>query len=743
MNDKDYAPLNNACIRALNDKLYEKRKVGALEVERVVRECVVSNQTAQIKRVLKILGEDFALSHNPNTRKGGLIGLAATAIALSKESSVYINELVKPVLANFQDQDSRVRYYSCEALYNIVKVARGSVLPYFNDIFDGLSKLTADPDQNVKNGTELLDRLIKDIVIESSSFNLVAFIPLLRERVYTKNPFARQFIVSWIAVLDAVPDINMLVLLPEILDGLFQILGDTSKEISKMCQAMLDEFLHGIRKADTTVNYAGMANILTLHSQSQDDLIQCTAMSWLKEFITQADRAMLPFVSGILNAILPCLAYDSQSRKEVGEAAKELNNSLMNLIRESDDIPTPKLGTPLEESNDKNVNEDENKTEEKQVSSDQPSKEEVLQKSAIQLDISSVINVLSQALQHAAFQTRIASLRWLCHLLNKAPNKTFRHINTFFPLLLKTLSDQSQEVVLLDLEVLAEVSSNPAGQTVYMSEAMMEKNGHVDIHTQDGLNQLFTKFIVELVQLFKTDHQLLEDRGAFIVRQLSQLLNSEDIFQSLSEILLQEEDMGFTCTMVQILNSILLTSTELFDLRNQLKNLKTKRSCSLFCCLYKTWCHSPVATVSLCFLTQNYKHACHLLETFGDLEVTVDFLKEIDKLVQLIESPIFVYLRLQLLDVHNNQDLIKSLYGLLMLLPQSEAFKLLRYRLDCIPHYQLATITDKLKTKGPKDSRPLVSKINFEELHAHFLHVMAKHREAKQKHSKTAKTVDS
>ena len=37
-----------------------------------------------------------------------------------------------------------------------------------------------------------------------------------------------------IEVLDAVPDINMLVLLPEILDGLFQILGDTSNEIRKM-----------------------------------------------------------------------------------------------------------------------------------------------------------------------------------------------------------------------------------------------------------------------------------------------------------------------------------------------------------------------------------------------------------------------------------------------------------------------------------------------------------------------------
>ena len=37
-----------------------------------------------------------------------------------------------------------------------------------------------------------------------------------------------------IAALDAVPDINMLVLLPEILDGLFNILGDTSPEIKKM-----------------------------------------------------------------------------------------------------------------------------------------------------------------------------------------------------------------------------------------------------------------------------------------------------------------------------------------------------------------------------------------------------------------------------------------------------------------------------------------------------------------------------
>ena len=55
---------------------------------------------------------------------------------------------------------------------------------------------------------------------------------------------------------------------------------------------------------------------------------------------------------------------------------------------------------------------------------------------------------------------------------------------------------------------------------------------------------------------------------------------------------------------------------------------------------------------------------------FGSIEVTVEFLTEIDKLVQLIESPIFTFLRLQLLDPNHNFYLIRALYGILMLLPQ-------------------------------------------------------------------------
>jgi vacuole morphology and inheritance protein 14 len=36
MNDKDYSPLSTACVRALQDKLYEKRKAAAVEIEKFV-----------------------------------------------------------------------------------------------------------------------------------------------------------------------------------------------------------------------------------------------------------------------------------------------------------------------------------------------------------------------------------------------------------------------------------------------------------------------------------------------------------------------------------------------------------------------------------------------------------------------------------------------------------------------------------------------------------------------------------
>ncbi len=157
-----------------------------------------------------------------------------------------------PVLQLFSDTDNKVRFHACEAMYNIAKVTRSLILTYFNEIFDGLCKvslfvhssnklqLCADSDNTVKNATLLLDRLMKDIVTEDENFDVEKFIPLIRTRITTNNPYVRQFLLGWIMVLDSVPDIDMLIYLPQFMDGLFRMLSDLNKEIIHSASTVLE-----------------------------------------------------------------------------------------------------------------------------------------------------------------------------------------------------------------------------------------------------------------------------------------------------------------------------------------------------------------------------------------------------------------------------------------------------------------------------------------------------------------------
>ncbi|CAI5467565.1 unnamed protein product [Closterium sp. Yama58-4] len=58
-------------------------------------------------------------AYTGNCRKAWL---AAVTVGLGPDASQYLDRIVPEVLKSFSDSDSRVRYYACEALYNIAKV---------------------------------------------------------------------------------------------------------------------------------------------------------------------------------------------------------------------------------------------------------------------------------------------------------------------------------------------------------------------------------------------------------------------------------------------------------------------------------------------------------------------------------------------------------------------------------------------------------------------------------------------
>ena len=147
--------------------------------------------------------------------------------------------------------------------------------------------------------------------------------------------------------------------------------------------------------------------------------------------------------------------------------------------------------------------------------------------------------------------------------------------------------------------------------------------------------------MIALLQLFSTDRKLLEIRGNLIIRQLCINLRPERIYRTFADCIEKDEDIEFSSIMVQNLNNNLITAPELAELRKRLRNIDNKEGQAFFVALFKAWSHNAVATFSLCLLAQAYEQAYSLLQIFADLEMTVNMLIQIDKLVQLLESPVF------------------------------------------------------------------------------------------------------
>ncbi|KAI0399097.1 vacuolar protein 14 C-terminal Fig4p binding-domain-containing protein [Xylaria palmicola] len=756
--------------RLLNDKLYDKRKTGALELERSIREHMIAKDYNRVQSIIQQLCDEYAYAvHQPHARNGGLIGLAAAAIALGPELPRYLETIVPPVLACFTDQDARVRYYACESMYNIAKVAKGEILRYFNHIFDALCKLGADPELSVKNGAELLDRLIKDIVSESAAtyvsvleatppasyepkdpdgqsvpdvptpptaFSLPRFIPLLKERIWVISPFTRTFLVGWITLLDSIPDLELVTYLPEFLGGLLKFLSGNNADVRVVTQNCLDRFLNEIKRIarvkkgiaeskkskgdgkrkredsvesgsarnapddieeagsmtaideeddvsseddwvpgqDVQVNYKAILEILTatLDSQLEEDGL-LESLRWIVSFLDICPEEVLPFTPKILAHLLPAMASGVEP---IRQAAARVNTSLLEYVVSLTDEPDVSLSQPPSRiPTSLTVDRTEGTTSaraslssarELDVQSPTPASHRRTPTPATSvvnpqpdLDYAAAVNSLTLLFLNDHEATRVAALTWLIMLHRKAPRKIVAFNDGTFPALLKTLSDPAEAVVTKDLQLLSQISK----------------------HSEDDY---FSNFMVSLLQLFSTDRKLLETRGNLIIRQLCMTLSPERIYRTLAETIEKEEDLEFASIMVQNLNNNLITAPELADLRKRLRNLETKEGQMFFVALFRSWCYNAVATFSLCLLAQAYEAAYNLLQIFAELEMTVNILIQIDKLVQLIESPVFTYLRLQLLEPEKYPYLYKCLYGLLMLLPQSSAFAALKNRLNSV-----------------------------------------------------------
>eukprot|EP00474_Spongospora_subterranea_P009005 CRZ09463.1 hypothetical protein [Spongospora subterranea] len=257
--------------------------------------------------------------------------------------------------------------------------------------------------------------------------------------------------------------------------------------------------------------------------------------------------------------------------------------------------------------------------------------------------------------------TKLTTLNWIEMLLQEHPDPFFKSINGLFPALIQTLSNPTDNVVQVTLSVLVTISRNP---------------------------RYFDSVFTHVLDAFCANLILLKSRSGFIFKELCLLLDPRTVFSAIALLIpkRQEHNLEAINTIIQILNELLLTWDQLHNFRREVQNCLTQPDGKqLFESLFSAWIFNPVATLSLCLFCQSYDLASAVVCQYAEVQITVGFLLEIDRLVTLIESPVFVRLRLHLLEPHTYPTLIMALHGILMVLPsQGACFKYLATRLQSV-----------------------------------------------------------
>jgi hypothetical protein len=166
-------------------------------------------------------------------------------------------------------------------------------------------------------------------------------------------------------------------------------------------------------------------------------------------------------------------------------------------------------------------------------------------------------------------------------------------------------------------------------------------------------------------------------------------------------------NLEFVSSFVQQMNHVLLNTEETKELRKLLKDCVSsekkdesdRRKKQLFHILLHSFSHNLAASLSLCLWGGAYRTASTFLRHIDPLDIDLIFLVEVDKLVEMLERPLFRHLQVRMLECDSNPGsegsgnmLFRTLKSMLMLVPQSTCYSILRDRLVSISRFRQSAL---------------------------------------------------
>lgn len=712
-----------AVQKLLMDGKAEARQKGTQEVSMMVsklfRDIPPPESYTRTLQQIDVVNRQLLQNVSANARRGGLATLRAIVgvVPMSDEHGAGVTKTLCDVAFPLvRDQDPSIRVNALELCHQVVHKFRGQVFQVaFTDLFRAMLAAVADKDRKVVTAAKELSSTVRQIVTDTrvSDFPIDKFVDFLNFAFETTDAFVVNWVLDWHKHVNMLPTVGLVRFLSRYLRSIFKLLELADSAHS--AEETLVQALEDVKVNADSLQLVDLMKIALDFTCVVHRLTRRVALEWVHTLLHVGHDRMLPLTHQIANAVVD--QQNSKNEPTVKSIATRINRDLQELItarvlstpgtsvpstpkknpsgNSLQQIPSPGSGAPSLAGSPPTAQDADDPLVLKTAtpppglangaaagsSVSSPPEDPMANVRAIEASA-----LVSRMVAHLRSEeaSHLAALQWIVLLHKTFPAAVQERFDYIFDSILDTFANPSPQVLKQSIATLSTIAGETRfGHFIQLLLVKMEKNASVLLPK--------ASVILKHLQLWYQG-----DKNE----------KCESVFLQVAQTLPSREDKRFVCKVVITMNTMLLTSPEMRSLRDLLKaGIGNRRANAAFRGLYDCWCHDSIATLSLCLLTRAYDLAHSLVVSIGNAEMAPHTLVQLDRLVQLLETPVFAFARIALLTPRRNRALVRTLFGLQMILPQtSDQYNRLHKRLRTVSSVVPLEEPDEVSVGGDSDA---------------------------------------
>ena len=637
---------------------------------------------------------------------------------------------------------------AASTIIKLIKGKRQFCIFYFEHLFESLLFLYLHFDKDVRNYAYALDERLKDEVSslflddytttdnniskknnikinnESNDENLKFPVMYLLGKWGEKtHPALKILIISWIVFLESVSDIKMINYMNKIIPELLNLLCHQTMDVYQSSEFCLKKILCDIETQYESLSskYPEIINeivdIIIQNCNKLDEKIKISSFEWLEMFLKK---------------------YQSILEKSKSENKEKVINELFyqnicenNFIKGNIILSKKFLEEKNKYHNDYKILREINyKNNKLLIKGGFMEKSDMKKKISVELLINNMPYKFFSAILNVIINNTLNNNSpILLQHINQC-NQIFKYIIANYPsnllknnlieiekVLLSYLSQNLNErCILLILEWTNQLYNQFESNLFVNEEKYIEKL--INIIPDSNKNILikiinilciicdkqpsYVNYIINLIIIrFGKSENLINLYGIKVLKTLTSVIDINTLFRIFCDCLLKSNDINFVIKISKTLNMFLLAEKECQNIRNELSkkrklsvnenenkinnnNNNNNKEDNLFEKLFYLWAFNPFTAVLLTMYCSYFELSYYLTLELSKIKLQENDYVELFQIVQIFESSIFNNIRIKLLCPKKNKFLVKTLYALLMMLPQSNAFDALNNRIRSV-----------------------------------------------------------